>query len=420
MSEFDKIIGYEDEKAELIRFCDVLKNPEKYAKLGVKMPSGILLHGRPGVGKTMMAKCFIAESGCKVLTLRKEKPNGDFVNEIRATYEKADSEGYKIVFLDDMDKFANEDEEHPNPEEFVTVQSCIDEYKERGIFSFATVNAIGCIPESLFRAGRFDKVIEMEPPRGKDVVKIVSHYLNTIKVMGDVDAEDIARIIDGHSCAELESVVNEAGIYAAFDDRDRVSQKDVVRACMRLLFNSSECQDNDLSEDYIRKIAYHEAGHAVVSEILIPESVNLISVSRYTGSTEGITKYRRFEEHFLSVKHKEYGVMRSLGGKAATEIVYGESDIGCNSDMHNIYSEVRELVDNECVYGFTTFESRKSSQYLIEGKDRLVASEIERFYKLTKKLLIENRSFMEAIVEALMERQTLTFNEIQAIKKSSH
>lgn len=89
MSEFEKIIGYEDIKAELSRFASVLKEPERYAKLGVTTPSGILLYGDPGLGKTLMAKCFIAETGCKVYTLRKEKPNGDFVNQIKETFETA-------------------------------------------------------------------------------------------------------------------------------------------------------------------------------------------------------------------------------------------------------------------------------------------------------------------------------------------
>ncbi len=123
MSEFDKIIGYEAIKMELRRFCDVLRNPGRYEKLGVKMPSGILLSGEPGLGKTLMAKCFITESGCRVFTLRKEKPNGDFVNEIQNTFEKARAEAPSIVFLDDMDKYANEDKQHKNAEEFVTIQA---------------------------------------------------------------------------------------------------------------------------------------------------------------------------------------------------------------------------------------------------------------------------------------------------------
>lgn len=109
MSKFDKVVGYEDIKAELIRICDVVKNPEKYARLGVQTPRGIMLWGEPGLGKTLMAKCFIEESGCKTFIIRKEKPDGEMVNTIRDVFNKAKAEGRSIVFLDDLDKFANED-----------------------------------------------------------------------------------------------------------------------------------------------------------------------------------------------------------------------------------------------------------------------------------------------------------------------
>ena len=109
MSAFDKVIGYDDIKLELTRLCDVLKNSKSYAELGVTLPRGILLYGEPGLGKTMMAKSFISEVGCKAYTIRKDKPDGDFTNIIRETFEQAKENELSIVFLDDMDKFANED-----------------------------------------------------------------------------------------------------------------------------------------------------------------------------------------------------------------------------------------------------------------------------------------------------------------------
>ena len=135
MSKFDKVVGYEDIKAELIRICDVVKNPEKYARLGVQTPRGIMLWGEPGLGKTLMAKCFIEESGCKTFIIRKEKPDGEMVNTIRDVFNKAKAEGRSIVFLDDLDKFANEDNQHPDAEEYVAVQACMDSVKGKDVFS---------------------------------------------------------------------------------------------------------------------------------------------------------------------------------------------------------------------------------------------------------------------------------------------
>lgn len=417
MSEFDKIIGYEDVKMELIRFCDVFRDPDKYRELGVTVPSGILLYGEPGVGKTSMAKSFIAESGCKSITLRKEKPNGAFVDEIRSTYQKAEEEGIRIVFLDDIDKFANEDYSKPNAEEYVTVQSCIDEYKEHGVFTIATANDIYALPESLKRSGRFDKTILMKWPKGKDAISIIKHYLSKKEVIGDVDAEEIAKLMDGYSCADLESVINEAGIYAGFDNRTKIGQEDLVKACTRFLFEAPESLETDLSPEIVRMTAYHEAGHAVVSELLIPGSVSLISVNRHSGPTGGLTKYVHFEDRSITKSYQENRIMRELAGKAATEVVYGTADIGCRADMTLVFDDMAELVDDNCAYGFETYDYGNSSEYLLENKNRLTATEVERLYKLTKKLILDNRGFLDAVVEELMRNETITYRGFQEIKK---
>lgn len=415
MSEFDKVIGYEDVKMELKRFCDVLRNPEKYRKLGVTTPSGILLYGEPGVGKTLIAKCFIEESGCKVFVIRKEKPNGDFVNEVKETFEKAKTESPAIVFLDDMDKFANEDDQHRNAEEYVTVQSCIDDCKGCGVFTLATANDKYCLPDSLLRAGRFDKVIEMKPPKGTDARRIIEYFLSKKQFMGNLDVEEIARLMDGHSCAELENVINEAGIYAAFEDRGKIHQKDVVKACMRMIFGTPEYTGEEDAE-ITGKIALHEAGHAVVAEVLEPGSVSLVSVCRHTGADEGLTKIKKSDGYILSKTLQEYDVMCGLGGKAATEAVYGDADMGCNADMHRVFDLVSNFVDNNCAYGFEAFEGVNSSEHLLKKKDMMIASELERLYRQAKKIIIENRDFLDAVTRELVEKKTITYRDMQGIR----
>ena len=256
MSAFDKIIGYDDIKAELACFADVFKNREKYLKLGVTLPRGLLLYGDPGLGKTLMANCFIAEAGCKAFTIRKEKPNGDFVNYIKETFDIAKKETPSIVFLDDMDKFANEDEFHRNAEEYVAVQSCIDECKGHDVFVLATVNDKFCLPDSLIRAGRFDKMISIDVPNEKYSEHIIKHFLSHKQIMDDVDVNELVRLMEGQSCAKLETVINEAGIYAGFDGRERITHGDIIKAIMRMLFDSPECINPSDDAD-TRKIAVH-------------------------------------------------------------------------------------------------------------------------------------------------------------------
>ncbi|MDD3999273.1 MAG: ATP-binding protein [Bacilli bacterium] len=219
MKEFDKVIGYKSIKIELERICDWMINPEKYKKLGVNLPGGLLLYGEPGVGKTLFAGCFIEAAKRKAYICRKNEPNGDFVKTIKKTFDDALGNAPSIVVLDDLDKFANEDEDHKNAEEFITVQSCIDDIKGKDVFVLATANDLTNFPRSILRAGRFDKSIKVNNPTGEDCVKIVRYYLSQKKNVKDIDAREIARILNGKSCAELETVVNEAGIYAGFQNK---------------------------------------------------------------------------------------------------------------------------------------------------------------------------------------------------------
>ena len=183
MSAFDKVIGYEKEKEELYQLCDMAKNPEKYAALGVKLPRGILLHGVPGVGKTLMASALIEEMGenRNRYVLRKDKSNEEFVESISKTFQDAKAHAPSVIFLDDIDKFSA-DSDSRNPEELIAVQSGIDEVKGADVFVVATANEIRELPRSLRRAGRFDRILEICPPNRKEAVEIVRHYLKDKKV----------------------------------------------------------------------------------------------------------------------------------------------------------------------------------------------------------------------------------------------
>ena len=304
MNAFDKIIGYSSIKKELKQISDTLKNREAYDKLGVSAPRGLLLYGEPGVGKSLMASAVIKESGRKVFCCRKDSPNGDFIKKIKATFDKAVQNAPSIVYLDDMDKFTNGDERHPDAEEYVTVQSCIDETKDKQVFVLATVNNIRCLPRSLRRAGRFDRTIEVNAPHGEDAVKIITHYLKSKSFVDDIDPTVIAKIMDGRSCAELETVINEAGLYAGHERAKVITMEHFLKACMRTVFQAFPDDEDDLADEpddfycglsdpnhVVSQIVYHEAGHAVISEVLCPESVTLVSAYNAARKRGGFTSY---------------------------------------------------------------------------------------------------------------------------------
>ncbi len=417
MSEFDKILGYKHTKLELERMSDILKNPSKYKKLGVKIPSGMMLVGDPGLGKTLMAKCLIAESGCKSFTLRKDKPNGSFVEEIKKIFDDAKKETPSIVFLDDMDKFANEDDFHKNAEEYVTIQSCIDDSKGMDVFVIATVNEKHQLPDSLCRCGRFDIIIDVNVPEDEDSRQIIEFYLSNKKIEKNVDLEEISRIMSGNSCADIESIINDAGIYAGFENRKKIGRDNLIQAIIKHIYDSGEC-DVDFCEDDNIRVLFHEAGHAVVSEVLDPGSVALVSVAQNRGSIGGFVKNRSISYGKMTFKTKEILIMRALAGKAATEIALDIADIGCNSDLEIAYKTTYRIVDDICAYGFESFERSETSNYIKENKERRTVAELDKYYRQTKSILFANRSFMDAIVEALKENPVLTYKDIERIKSN--
>ncbi len=418
MSEFDKIIGYKDVKAELLRLCDVIKNAEKYNALGVAPIGGLLLDGDPGVGKTLMANCFIKESGRKAFVCRKNKPDGEFVNEIKNMFTEAAENAPSIILLDDMDKFANEDDYHRNAEEYVTVQSCIDEIKGKDVFVLATTNGTDNLPRSLLRAGRFDTVITVNTPEGDDAVEIVKYYLSKKKAVAEINAGEIARLLNGKSCAALETVINTAGQYAGFENKEKIDVDDIIRACLRVIYNAPESTAPH-NPVVLERTAYHEAGHAVVAEILEEGSVDLVSVRKNTGTVGGFTAYHSPEDYWISKTHMENRVIAILAGKAATEIIFGESDTGANNDLHRAFDVVKRFADNYCSYGFGYWTDRENSSAIMSRKEDRIISDMENYYATAKKILIENRAFLEMLAKRLQEKDTLVSSEIKEIKEKA-
>ena len=417
MKEFEKIIGYQSIKKELETLVDIMTNSEKYQRLGVKLPRGILLYGDPGVGKTLMANCLINASGRTVITLRKDKPDGDFVKAIQDSFEKAKECVPCIVFLDDVDKFSSTARRNSNEEEFVTIQTCIDDTREYDIFVVATANDIDVLPDSLTREGRLGRKIHVRNPQGNDAVKIIEYYLSQKKFMGDVNASDIAKMLNGDSCADLESIINEAGIYAGIQGKTTIDISDILRGIMRIKFSAPE-SDDELPESVLKSTAYHEAGHAVVAEILEPGSVGLVSVLAHEGNVKGVTNFYQDDSYWDDKCHMETRVISVLGGKAATEIVFGKVDVGANSDLHRAFDIVERFVDDYCSVSFDSFERYNCSDGLKSRKDVRTTYELERFYAQAKRIIIENRAFLDAVAQALVEKKTLVSSDIQKIKES--
>lgn len=417
MRELDKVIGYETIKTELYRFIDIIREPEKYRALGVKIPRGILLDGAPGIGKTLMSQCFIKECGRKAFVIRKDRSDGEFVNHIKKTFEQAAAEEPSIILLDDVDKFANEDDAHRDAEEYVTVQACIDEFKDRDIFVIATTNSYRDLPDSLVRRGRFDKTFHMSFPRNEDAEKIISFYLKDKALADDIDVKEIARISTGHSCADLESVINEAGILAGFGGKENICQEDLKEACMHAFWGLRKLSA-DYPEESIRRKAIHEAGHAAMAEYFNPGCVTFISLETNFHRSDAMVLRKNDENRDDSMSSKEAEIMISLAGKAATELITGEVDMGARDDIGSAHDITTRLIDDVAAYDFQSWcHGEETSQLIYDRLDTVKGAEVARYYLNAKQILMKNREFLEALIDLVIEKKTVTYKDIALLRE---
>lgn len=249
--------------------------------------------------------------------------DGKFIKTILETFEEAKQHAPSIVLLDDLDKFSDQNEDC-DAEEFVAVQSCIDEIRGSDVFVIATVNNIRKIPDSLLRAGRLGKRLKVRLPQKDEATEIIKHYITKSSMFEELDEESIARMLADESCATLESVINNAAIKASYNRQKKVTMQNIIDSCLDLIFDAPESSD-PLPEDILRKIAYHEAGHALVSELLDPGSVSIMSIRKTDDGDYGFVRYYRSEEkNDHSSEYNEAIIKASLAGKAATELVLGK------------------------------------------------------------------------------------------------
>jgi len=419
MSAFEKVIGFTKEKKELQQALDMIRDPEKYEKLGAKLPQGVLISGRPGIGKTLLAKSFIEESGLPAFTLRGNKGTDKFVDEITETFRTAKEKAPAIVFLDDMDKFSNSDMECRDTKEYVAVQAGIDEVKGAGVFVIATVNDEDKLPESLTRAGRFDICLHMNRPGRKDAEAIIRYYMSTKAVSPKVNLSDVGKMMSYYSCAGLESTINDAAIHAAFEGREQIEMEDLIYVVLKEEYGINEEDFSNTDEEELRKTALHEAGHLVMSDILVPGSVGLAMLDpNENGLVSGAV--HRCEDF----KRRPYHILVSLAGKVATEMEFCETVAsGSHSDLEKAFNEIRTAISESGTAGLgmvdmATHRFQSNSDSFIDRNEAVTLDEMERYMMKARDILLKNREYLMKVWDELAEKKVLLNSDVKRIRES--
>lgn len=412
---FKGIYGYSEEKESIKRIVDMLNNPKKYEDLGCDMLKGLLLYGPPGTGKTSLSLAILNAVNRPNFIIRKESTSDKLNEVLKTTFDKAIKSAPSIILLDDLDKFDSTEYSEDNS---YIVQSLIDSVKDKDVYIIATVNDITKLPSSLTRKGRFDVKIEITNPAEKDSDQIIKHYLSSKKLSKDVNFDRVCNLLAGYSCADIESVCKKAGILAGYKNQNEILMGDIINSALELLYGGEENEiDNDKNEN-LKEVAYHEAGHVLVGEILNPGSVRFASVTR-NFVKQGVAAYHK-EIKGDDDQNQRNALTRVLAGKAATEVVFNRCDVGANSDLGKAFRIARKFVDSYCSEGFDSwFDSRdETSERVKANKDEQSSRMVKEHYNKAKEILISNRDKLDKIASSLIENKILFEDEIKTLMDS--
>lgn len=425
MKAFEKVIGYNSIKQELTEILDIMHHPEVYDKLGVGCPKGILLYGRPGVGKTLIATSFIEASGREAVICRKNAAEQSFIDSISESFEKARACAPSIILLDDMDKFANDDNDHKDSEAYVTIQACIDLVKNDEVLVVATANNIRKLPNSLIRTGRFDRKIEVEQPSEADSKAIIHHYLADKDLGEQIDIDAIANLFGGHECSTLEAAINQAGILAGYRRANQIETNDLIKSYLMIAHDipkeslTPSKSENMYANDGSMDIFWHEAGHVVMNEVLAPGSVSIAIAVGSDDYEHGFVKGNFTGIPMNAIDRTRTRILVSLSSAAAIDITFGRTDPGAQDDIHKALARITDITDD--LGGFTGLSLATTgctSEKLDEKREIANSAIAEVFYQEAKEILCQNHSFLEAIAHALAERSVLMAEDIARIRES--
>lgn len=432
---FNDVAGVNEAVEELREIIEFLKFPQKFVALGAKIPKGVLLVGPPGTGKTLLARAVAGEAGVPFISISGSSFVEMFVGvgaaRVRDLFSQAEKMAPCIIFIDEIDAVGRvrglspaggtEEREHTLTQ-LLTEMDGFD--SKKGVIIIAATNRPEILDPALLRPGRFDRVVVVDRPDLKGREAILRLHTRDIKLAPDVDLKVIAARTPGMVGADLANIVNEAALLAARKGKQAVEMEDFEEAIDRVIAGLAR-KSRYLSPEEKRRIAYHEAGHAIVASVLTPkEKVHRVSIIPRGIAALGYTLQLPEEERYLLTKEELLAKISVLfGGRVAEELVFNEISTGAQNDLEKATEIARAMVMD---YGMSetlgpqTFRKRESLFIDIPFKERELVSEetarlidqeiakiLKNCYDKTKTILDERKDKLEKLVEALLQKEVL-------------
>jgi cell division protease FtsH len=440
---FNDVAGVEEAKEEVGEIVEFLKNPQKFTRLGGRIPRGVLLIGPPGTGKTLLAKAIAGEAGVPFLSIS----GSDFVemfvgvgaSRVRDLFRQAKENSPCIIFLDEIDAVGRRrgtglggghDEREQTLNQILVEMDGFD--TDEGIIVMAATNRQDVLDPALLRPGRFDRQVMVDLPDSKGREEILKIHAKKVKLARDVDLKKIAKATPMFSGADLASLINEAAIIATMRKKEGVEHADLEEARDKVLWGRQK-KSRVMLEKEKKITAYHEAGHTLVAA-LTPESdpvhkVTIIPRGRALGATFSLPEHDKYGR---GRRELEAMLAMAFGGRVAEDLVFGEITTGAANDIQQATATARRMV---CEFGMSEklgpISYSDEEEHLFLGREiartrthsdetaRLIDAEIRRFideaYAKARDIITKNREKLEAIAESLLKYETITGEEVQML-----
>ena len=434
---FDDVAGLDEEKNELVEIVDFLKYPKKFQEMGAKIPRGILLCGKPGTGKTLIAKAIAGEAGVPFISMSGsefiEMFAGLGASRVRRLFEKAKKISPCIIFIDEIDaigarRTGGSGGESENNQTLNQLLVEMDGFETNAtVIVLAATNRIEMLDKALLRPGRFDRQITIAAPDLNGREEILKIHAKDKKISPEVDLRAIAGDTAGFTGAELSNILNEAAILATRNGHEEIRMRDIDDAVKKVTVGLEK--HNRVVSDKDKKLtAYHEAGHAIVSKFLpTQEDVKEVSIIP-RGVAGGYTMYKTTEDkYYISKTEMEEKLIALLGGRAAEKIALDDISTGASNDMQVATEIARDMVT---VYGmsekvgpiFLKPNDPYEMQILGESMEQTVGSETKRLideaYQKAQEIIKAHMDKLDAVAQKLLEKEIISESEFEEIFKN--
>ena len=434
-TRFEDVAGLDEEKEEMVEIVNFLKKPEEFYEMGAKVPRGVLLCGKPGTGKTLIAKAIAGEANVPFISMSGsefiEMFAGLGASRVRKLFEKARKLAPCIVFIDEIDaigarRTSASGAESENNQTLNQLLVEMDGFEsDETIIVLAATNRPEMLDQALLRPGRFDRQIIINAPDQKGREEILKIHSKGKKIDEDIDFKDIAEDTAGFTGAELANILNEAAIIATTNKHKSINRDDIEEAIKKVTVGL-EKHSRVISDKDKKLTAYHEAGHAVVSRYLETQNdIKEVSIIP-RGVAGGYTMYKTNEDkYYISKTEMEEKLVALLGGRAAEKLVLDDISTGASNDLEVATNIARDMIT---VYGMSDTigpislkDSENPNQMILYGEKMqdAIGAEIkiliDTAYRNAQKLLIEHRDKLDAVANVLLQKEKITEKEFYEI-----